>query len=161
MKRIFSLVALTLVLSGLAVAQTNKKVEEEVLKLEKEWFEAYLRSDVDTVDRIEADDFLVITATSQGYSPKERQMSGIRSRTEAVRKRLASVTRSLDQVKIRTYENVAIINGINIQTRPDDTGKTSTTKAVYTSVWMKREGRWRVVNSQFTDLPEPKPPSGN
>lgn len=162
MKRILSVVTLTLVLSGVAIAQTNKKVEDEILKLEKEWFEAYLKSDADAVDRIEADDFTVVTTTSGAFGSKERQVASIRTRDEATRKRLASTTRTLEQAKVRIYENVVVVNGITVSTRRDEPGTTPVvSKRLYTGVWVKRDGRWRIVNAQFTDFPPPKPQSGN
>jgi uncharacterized protein (TIGR02246 family) len=167
MKRIvFALAfALTLTVSLLAQASNSKaqsSVEQEIMKLEKEWFDAYLRSDVETVNRIEADDFVVISRTSGAIGAKQSQLTNIRNRTEETKKRLAATTRTLDQVKIRTYGDVVIVNGISVSTRRDDAGANQVVvKASYTGVWVKRDGRWRIVNSQFTDIPEQKPQGGN
>src|SRR6266498_389539 len=93
--------------------ETNKKsqssVEQEILKLEKEWYDAFLRTDVTAMSRIEADDFIIITRITEAPVTKERQLANIRARSESARKRMGSMTRDLDQVKIRTYGNVAII----------------------------------------------------
>lgn len=145
---------------------TNSKgqnsIEQEILNLEKEWFEAYQKSDADTVDRIEADDFTVVTATSGAFGTKETQIPNIRNRDETMRKRMASVTRTLEQAKVRIYENVVVVNGISVASQREDTGTTKViSKYLYTGVWAKREGRWRIVNAQFTAFPPPKPQSGN
>jgi len=113
------------------------------------------------MNRIEADDFIVITGMTEAPVTKERQLANIRARSESLRKRMGSMTRSLDQVTIRTYGLVAIVNGIQTQTAPDDTGGPRSRRSLYTGVWVERDGHWRIVNAQWTYLPEQKPPSGN
>jgi ketosteroid isomerase-like protein len=146
---------------GVIVPERESGAEQEILKLEKEWYDAFLRTDVDTMDRIEADDFIIITATTEVPVTKERQLANIRARSESARKRMDSMTRGLGQVKIRTYGNVAIVNGVQTQTSPDGTEGTRSRKSSYTGVWVERDGRWRIVNAQWTDFPEQKPQSGN
>ncbi|HEX4945345.1 MAG TPA: nuclear transport factor 2 family protein [Blastocatellia bacterium] len=154
-------VGLVAALSSLGLSQKadqkrQNSIEQEILKLEKEWFEAYYKSDADIVNRIEADDYVVSTGTSGEFVPKERQIARIRTRDEATRKRMAATMRTLEQAKVRAYGNVVVVNGISISTRRDDPGATPVvSKALYTGVWVKRDGRWQIVNGQFTTLPEP------
>ena len=130
-------VVLVTVTSSLTFSQeTNKEnqrsAEQELLKLEKEWYDAFLRTDTDAMNCIEADDFIVITGMTEAPVTKERQLANIRARSESMRKPMGSMTRSLDQVTIRTYDNVAIVNGVQTQTAPDDIGGTRSRKSLYT-----------------------------
>ncbi len=138
----------------------QNSIEQEILKLEKEWFEAYNKTDANTVDRIEADDYILASRTRGEFGTKETQIPNIRNRDEATRKRMAATTRTLEQAKVRIYGNVVIVNAISVSTRRDEVTP-FVSKLLYTGVWVKREGRWRIVNAQFTDLPAPKPQSGN
>jgi ketosteroid isomerase-like protein len=113
-------ISLVTVMPCLSFSQkTNPKgqnsIEQEILNLEKEWFEAYQKSDADTVNRIEAEDFIVFTATG-GTFTKETQILSIRNRDEARRKQMAAITRTLEQAKVRIYENVVVVNGISVAT---------------------------------------------
>jgi len=155
-------VVLVTITSSLTCSQeTNKEnqssTEQEIVKLEQEWYDAFLRTDIDALNRLEADDFIVMTGMTEAPVTKERQLANIRARSESMRKRMGSMTRSLDHVTIRTYGIVAIINGVQTQTAPDDTGGTRSRKSLYTGVWVERDGHWRIVNAQWTDLPEQQP----
>jgi ketosteroid isomerase-like protein len=164
MKRaVFTAIVMAVVLATLKPSLTfsqeaNKKnqnsAEQELLKLEQEWYDAFLRTDTEAMNRIEADDFIVITGMSEAPVTKERQLANIRARSEAVRKRMGSMTRRLEHVTIRTYGTVAIVNGVQTQTAPDDTGGTRSRKSLYTGVWVERDGGWRIVHAQWTDLPD-------
>ena len=81
-------VVLATVKSSLIFSQeTNQKnqssAEQEILTLEKEWYDAFLRTDTDAMNRIEANDFLIITGTTETPVTKERQLANIRARSES------------------------------------------------------------------------------
>lgn len=141
--------------------KNQSSAEQEILKLEKEWYDAFLGADIDTLNRIEADDFIVITRETPVPGGKKMQLAIIKGLNETAKKRMASMKRSLNQVKIRIYGDIIIVNGVQTQTSSNTTGEAQSWKSLYTGVWAKRDGRWQILNAQWTDLPEQKPKSGN
>jgi ketosteroid isomerase-like protein len=152
-----------LMLSSLVLGQNNKQVEDEILKLEKEWMDAFFHADIEAMNRIEADDYYVLHSGTQIPRTKAEQLTIIKSWTEDAKKQMAAATRTLDHIKVRKYGNVIVINAVQTETYPSVKvpGKILNRKALYTGVWVKRNSRWQIINAQFTDLPEQKPQGGN
>jgi hypothetical protein len=73
MKRIalaVSLVALVFAVSGFAQTAARPKggsVEQEIIKLEKEWMDAWLKQDAAFIDRILADDYTPMAPSLQRW----------------------------------------------------------------------------------------------
>ncbi len=115
-----TLIAVALVAAMLPVAlgQEVKKegektnVEQQILSLEKEWYDAFFRSDADTMSRIEADDFIIITGGTKAPLRKEQQLASIRGRSEERKRQASALTRSLENPIIRFYGDVAVVNGV-------------------------------------------------
>src|SRR5262249_2103333 len=78
----------SLLLSQETNQQNQNSAEQEILKLEQEWYEAFLRTDTDTMNRLEADDFLIMTGTTATPGTKERQLANIRARSASARQRM-------------------------------------------------------------------------
>lgn len=156
-----SLVTVTnaLILGQKADKKRQYNVEQEILKLEKEWIDAYFRWDIDALNRIEADDFHVLHSGANIPRTKEEQLAIIKTATEAQKKQLAASTRTVEQVKIRIYGNVVVITSVDTQTWPSTKviGEIRSGKDLYTGIWVKRNGRWQIVNAQWTALPVQKP----
>jgi len=159
--RTLIVVALVAAMPPAALGQQVKKegektnnVEQQILSLEKEWYDAFFRSDADTMSRIEADDFIIITGGTKTPLRKEQQLANIRGRSEERKRQASTLTRSFEDPIIRFYGDVAVVNGVQTVTSKAGTAGNTDGKALYTGVWVKQGGRWRIVNAQWTGLPQ-------
>ncbi len=126
-------------------------VEQELLKLEREWLDAYIKRDVAAMERIEADDF-VITFPNGQMSNKAQQVASLKG---------AAPTGPppqfyTEETKVRMIrDDVAILTGIFVG-KYQNNGKEVVEKSRYTDVWAKRAGRWQVVSSHLSNLASPQ-----
>lgn len=150
-KRFVTLVAV-FVCAPLVVAQNTgrSKTEQELIRLEDEWYKAYLNSDAETMNRIEGEDMIVITSTINTAelrpTQKKRSFAG---RSEETKATFAKRKRTLSNIQIRVLGDVAVVNAIQNDSAADGTGQR---RAAYTSVWAKRGGAWQVINAQWTPI---------
>jgi ketosteroid isomerase-like protein len=133
-------------------AADQSAAEKELLKIENDWYQAYLHSDAATMNRIEGEDAIVINGSASRSNELEPMRKGRDySRRSDARKGLAAqLKRSLDRIQVRFFGDVAVINALQTQTGP-----TRSRKTYYTSIWVKRNGAWEVVNAQYTPVPDP------
>jgi ketosteroid isomerase-like protein len=123
-----------IVVSGQSEAE-KKVIEEEVKKLDSLHAAAVLSGDLKEMDKYWTEDFMVT-------NPFNEIDKANRIRTGAVT--YASLQRICEAVQI--HENTAILMGKEIvvpKGNSPDAGKTINRR--YTNIWMKIEGRWRLV----------------
>ncbi len=116
---------------------------EKILQLERDWTQSFVTMDVAANRRIVADDFF-------GTEPDGKRITKADLITE-VKTGEALVSNHLneDDVTIRFYGQTAIVNGSESWKRKSD-GKTG--KYIWTDVFVKRAGEWRVVASQDLEV---------
>jgi hypothetical protein len=143
MKRILITIVLVLVASTFALGQMksknanqNSKVEEALIKLDKEWTAAELRGDKEAVSRIVADDYME-TLPDGRVQNKTQYLADIKATTD---KDVA------DDYKVRVFGNLAIMTH-----RGTATGETNR-QYRSTHVWMKRDGRWQLIAHHSSDI---------
>jgi ketosteroid isomerase-like protein len=131
-------------------------VEQDLLKLEGEWLDAYLKHDVAAMERIEADDFL-ITFPDGRVMTKADEIANLKKPVPAG----PGPTFMTADTKIRVYGDTAILTGKFIQkgTYADGPrkGQDYNIQERYTDVYVKRNGRWQVVSSHLTAIAPPPP----
>jgi hypothetical protein len=131
----------------LSVAQTPTKGgavdREQILQLERDWVQSFVTMDAAANERIVADDFLG-TETDGRRSTKADILKEVRT-GEA----LAANHLNEDDVTIRFYDQTAVVNGSESWKTKD--GKSG--RYIWTDVFVKRNGRWRVVASQDFEAP--------
>lgn len=132
-------------------ATGSAAIEQELLKLDREWLDAYEKGDAAAIGRIEADDFTITYADGQMLT-KAQDMEAVSKSNPAG----AALKLSTEETKVRVYENTAVITGILIQKMMRD-GKEVTVRERYTDVWAKRQGRWQAVATALTTIPQPQP----
>jgi ketosteroid isomerase-like protein len=132
-----------------AATQTGS-VEQELLKLEREWLDAYTKRDVAAMERIEADDF-VITFPNGSMSNKAQQVESLKREAPAG----PPPQFHTEETKVRLMGDVAILMGIVVG-KYQVNGKEVVERNRYTDVWAKRGGRWQVVASHLSTLPSPQ-----
>ncbi len=125
--------------------------EQELLKLDREWLDAYEKADTAAIARIEADDYTITYADGKLLT-KAQDIELVKKSDPTG----ASLKLSSEETKVRVYENTAIVTGIVIQ-KMMQAGKEVTTRERFTDVWAKRKGRWQAVATALTTIPQPQP----
>ena len=126
-------------------------VEADLLKLEREWLDAYMKRDVAALERIEADDFSITYSTGEVIT-KAQELAKLKSNAAAD----PAFRLSTEEAKTRLYGDTAVLTGVLIQQWTDN-GKEMAVRVRYTDVWVKRNGRWQVVAAQLTKMPDQAP----
>lgn len=139
--------AMAVLISAFASGQTaskkaniNAKIEQELMRMERDWSAAFLRNDVSVIDRILADDF--IGTDGRGLmSDKAQEIEDARS-AGANHRILSEV---IDDFKIRIYGDAAIVNARATE-KVLANEKEFTIQYRRTDVYVKRNGRWQCVS---------------
>jgi len=125
--------------------------EQELLKVEREWLDAYLKRDVAAMDRIEANDF-VITYADGKVLTKADEITNLKKPAPAGP---GPIFMTAD-TKVRVYGDAAVLTGKVIQkgvyNDGPKKGQEYNIQQRYTDVYVKRDGRWQVVASHLTGI---------
>ena len=138
MRLILLTAALTVWAPGFASAQTAKQkvaIEQEIRKLDLAHADAILRGDLPALDKLWTEDFRV-------NNPFNEIDQANRIRTGAVT--YSSFVREPESVLV--HGNTVIVMGREITVQKGSSpqaGKTINRR--YTNIWMKRQGKWRLV----------------
>ena len=151
MRRVFSLtILIIMVLAHYGDASTASKqaggVTSELTQIEHRIVKAWLEGDRATVDSILAADWSVIDLTGRVLT-KAQVMQELGSGERRIE------SGSVDDLKIRTFGDVAIVTGRSVLAGSYQ-GKRASVVQRFTDVFTKRDGRWQVVASQGTQVAE-------
>jgi ketosteroid isomerase-like protein len=137
-----------------ATSTAAGSVEQDLLKLERDWLDAYTKRDVAAMERIEADDFM-ITYSDGTMRGKADEIANLK---KPAPEGPPPIFMTAD-TKVRVYGDTAVLTGKVIQkgTYRDgpQKGQDYNFQHRYTDVYVKRNGRWQVVASQLTALASP------
>ena len=142
-------IACTISVDGVCVriealqAQTTN-VEQELIRLEREWAAAFVKLDAAAYERIEADDF-ILTDDAGGIETKAEEVASLRDGGWKVQ------GLQLDDLKVRVYGDAAVVIGRLIQ-KAQRKGVDESYTGRFTDTWVRRGGRWQVVASQLTRI---------
>jgi ketosteroid isomerase-like protein len=117
-------------------------MEEEILKLEKEFTAAIGKNDPGAIERFVSNDWIIIN-TDGGIIDKERFLEVIKSGT------LTHDMMKSDDMRVRVYADSAVVTAL---TRSKGKFMTHefTTHERSTDVFVKLDGQWRCVLTQLT-----------
>jgi ketosteroid isomerase-like protein len=141
-----------LVTVSLVFAQARAKkeptieAEQELLKINKEYDEALVRGDTAALERIFGEEF-IYTSTSGEVLNKPQQLELFRSGAMKI------ASGASDDVQVRLYGNIALVIGSFIA-KGQFKGQPFDSTERYTSVWVKRGGRWQLIAEQGTLVPK-------
>jgi uncharacterized protein (TIGR02246 family) len=138
--------------SALQLPQTDK-AEQEVRKLERAWLDAYEQHDVKAMDAIVADDF-TITFPDGSMQTKAQVVDSIKAPRKPGSPPLTFHT---EDVQARVYGDTVVILIGRVVTEYVRDGKAVKEQNRYTDTYLKREGRWQVVASHLSNVPQPRP----
>ena len=146
MKRLFSLVNLTLA-TALTVQAQTAPASAELTKLLNDFLAGASRNDVAMHDRFWAED-VIYTGSAGRRRGKAEIMKDVRS-APAPKPGDAKTTYTAEDVRIQQYGNTAIVAFRLVGTTEKD-GKTEVAKYLNSGTFLKRKGKWQVVNWQAT-----------
>ena len=120
----------------------NASVEQEVKAAEDARRAAVLRGDKIALDRLMADDYMVITIAGTVANKAEELAlyENDQRRTESW---------DAQNVRIRVYGEAAVVTGLASVT-DNLRGQARRIRFRYMHVWVKRDRRWRIVSRQAT-----------
>lgn len=146
MKRFFSFVILTLAAVLTVQAQTAPDAAE-LTKLLNDFLAGASRNDVAMHDRFWAED-VIYTGSAGRRRGKAEIMKDVRS-APAPKPGDAKTTYTAEDIRIQQYGNTAIVAFRLVGTTEKD-GKTEVAKYLNSGTFLKRKGKWQVVNWQAT-----------
>ena len=151
MRQTFLMTILLLTAAPIALAQEQsarrdqrRSVEQVIRKLDHERIQAQIGADAVALDRIYANDFIGI-----GPSGTVRTKPQVISDFTSGDLKFQSIT--TDDVRVRVYGNTAVETGRSIMSGQDK-GKTVPPDNRFTRVWVKQQGRWRLVANHYSSL---------
>jgi uncharacterized protein (TIGR02246 family) len=143
------LAVLALALASVAVGQEQSanrdqksSVEQAIRQLDHERIQAQIGADAVALDRIYADDFIGV-----GPSGTVRTKAQVISDFTSGDLKFQSIT--TDEVQVRVYENTAVETGLSTMVGQEK-GKAVPRDTRFTRVWVKQQGRWRLVANHYS-----------
>jgi uncharacterized protein (TIGR02246 family) len=125
-----------------ASSDQRSSVEQAIRQLDKERIQAQIGADAATLDRIYADDFIGV-----GPSGTVRTKPQVIADFTSGDLKFQSIT--TDEVQVRVYENTAVETGLSTMVGRDK-GKAVPRDTRFTRVWIKQQGRWRLVANHYS-----------
>ncbi len=125
------------------------EAEREVRQLEEvEWARAVQRKDTAWFQRHLADELVLTTGRTGRVTNKAQEMADILAPTTG------GGSDRVDDLRVQPYGNVAVATFRLSSSGSDASGPYQRT-ARYTEVWLFRDGRWQLVASHSSLLPQP------
>jgi ketosteroid isomerase-like protein len=158
MRRLFAVMALILAATSFAVSQTteqkltgkNLKIKQELIKLEEEWHNAYVKRDAAPLERILADEYIAVSGNGGSYG-KAQSIEGLKNDTATYE---YSTPYDMD---FRFYGDSVVVIGRTKEKGKAQNGTEFTVEYRWTDVFVKKNGRWQCVAAQVVRVPPPKP----
>jgi uncharacterized protein (TIGR02246 family) len=151
MRRTLVIAALVLTAVPIALGQQQSarreqrgSVEQAIRQVDNERIQAQIHADAAALDRIYADDFIGV-----GPSGTVRTKPQVISDFTSGNLKFQSIT--TDDVQVRVYGNTAVETGRSTM-NGQDKGKAVPRDNRFTRVWVKQQGRWRLVANHYSLL---------
>jgi hypothetical protein len=115
----------------------TETVEQELIRLEKEWADAWVKSDVAFFERIMSDDYM--WTASEGYVCTKADNIALAKSGEDV-----ITSWVLADIKVRVYRDAAVVTGCQT-IKEMYKGEDVSGQERWTHTWVRRSGRWQCV----------------
>jgi len=141
------------VVCSFAYAQKSGVIEQIKL-MDKQWIiNAYSSRDLKDFDRIVADDFLITAANGKVLTKGEKRANVARDYTDEATRSQPGYVFAIDvsSHQVRIFDNAAVSNGFIVEHYVWKTQEINN-RVYFTDTYVKRNGRWQVVASQFTNV---------
>ncbi len=144
MKLLLSVAVLLLVSCHAAFGDAND--EREFAKLIEELNGALVKADMPVLERMLHKDFVL--TNSQGVDDRAAYLDKRKTG------RVKYESKSTDELKVRRYQDCAIVTGRDTGKGTDLKGKFDG-QAHWTRVFLRQDGRWQLVAAQFSEVEKP------
>ena len=128
-----------------AMAAAAAKTEQDILKAERDRFNAMVKADAGDLDKLLAVE-LIYTHSNAQIQDKTGFIADIKSGA------IKYVSIEPSELKVRVFENAAFVTGIAAM-HVLENGNDLTLKIRYTSAHVERRGGWQLVSWQATRIP--------
>ncbi len=116
--------------------------EQELIKIENDWLQAFFANDDAFAGRFLADDYMGTDEHGE-VKNKAREIAEIKAGAHL------SISGELDNVKVRVYGDAAVVTGRRVMKGTFE-GKEYRSPYLWTDVFIKRGGRWQCVASHVS-----------
>ena len=149
MRRTLVMAVLVLTAASIALGQKQsarrdqgRSVEQAIRQLDNERIQAQIHADAKALDRIHAADFI-------GVGPSGRVRTKPQVILDFTSGNLKFQSITTDEVQVRVYGDTAVETGLSTMIGQDK-GKTVLRDTRFTKVWVKQQGRWRLVANHYS-----------
>src|SRR6476646_2717852 len=149
MRKTFVIAVLVFTSASMALGQKQHarrvptgSIEQVIRQVDHERIQAQIGADAAALDRIYADDFIGV-----GPSGTVRTKAQVISDFTSGDLKFQSIT--TDDVQVRVYGNTAVETGRSTMIGQDK-GQTVPRDTRFTRVWVKQQGRWRLVANHYS-----------
>jgi ketosteroid isomerase-like protein len=154
MKQAFIIIVLVIAAFTLAPAQTKGREDkrqsrdrEMIVQTVHDWLDALVRKDMNALNRIIADDYLITLSDGRIINKTEDLVP-------VAAPDLKFETANVEDLNVRIFGQTAVVTGRGIY-QVNFKGRSSTIYERFTDVYVKRGGRWQPVASHSTTLTKP------
>ncbi len=141
------LVAMVFIVTALLASAWGQDVQDQIKKLEMDRSVAIVNSDIATLDKYTADDYVLINMNGR-MTGKSEMIEGFKSGSSKL------TSDDLSDLKVRVYGNTAVVTG-KADIKGTLGGTDATGQILYTRVYVKKDGRWQSVSLQQTRAANP------
>lgn len=117
-------------------------MQEEILRLEKDFGQAMTKNDAEAIERFLAADLIIIDP-DDGIIDKSRFLDVVKSGA------LSHEVMNSDDIRVRIYGNAATVTALTTS-KGSFMGQEFTTQERATDVFVNESGRWQCVLTQLT-----------
>jgi ketosteroid isomerase-like protein len=126
------------------ISTETASVDQELITLEKDWNDSWVKRDPAFLDRILADDYIGTRSDGSVFS-KAQEIADMKNNESVV----AYITS--DDFKVQVYGDVAVVT-FRFATKEQNKGKDISGQYRTTDTWIKRAGRWQCVASHGSEI---------
>jgi ketosteroid isomerase-like protein len=128
-------------------APSKRRVERQLIELERQLSAALVKEDAAVLDRLWSND-LVFTFPNGNVSNKAQRLTG---QKPAAQPSQSESETSNDEVKVSIYGNTAVVTVLSTWSgRENNQAYSSQFQA--THVWVKQQGRWQLVAAHVSSV---------
>ncbi len=152
------LIALIFIVAAFSLtpAQTNSEkasrdnsLQLDIARVEEQWHSALARRDAALLDKVLADEFIVVAGNGKSQN-KSQTIESLKADT-AVYEYFTPY-----DFDVRQYGDTVVVIGRSKAKGHYPSGKQFMSEYRWTDVFVKRDGRWQCVAAQVTSVPELK-----
>jgi ketosteroid isomerase-like protein len=143
------LCSVSLIFAAGQKASETSSIADQIKKHEQDWAQAVVKEGAASVDQYEADDIITTDPTGR-VTNKAEDKTDLSSRDYKIE------SEELSDLKVLVYGNTAVAAATNFM-KGTYKGQDLSGKYRFTDTWVKRDGKWQVVASQYTKVLESWP----